>query len=44
MFSHSLNIIRGFYVILLCYVIKLKGFSPKDRPKLRQIFLGFIKS
>ena len=36
--SLSLNIIQGFYVLPLCYVIKLKGFSPKDRPKLRHFF------
>ena len=41
MFSHSLNIIWGFYVILLRYVFKLKGFSSKDRPKMHLFFCGF---
>ena len=38
MFHHSLNIIGGFYVIPLCYVFKLVGFSQKGRPKMRQYF------
>ena len=38
MFHHSFNIILGFYVILLRYVFKLIGFSPKGRPKMRQFF------
>ena len=31
MFGHSLNIIRGFYVILPHYVFKLIGLSPKGQ-------------
>ena len=38
MFHHSLTIILGFYVILMCYAFKLIGFSPKNRPKMRQFF------
>ena len=38
MFRHSLNIIYDLYVIPLRYVFKLIGFSPKGRPKMRQLF------
>ena len=38
MLHHSLNIMRGIYVILLRYVFKLKCFSPKGRPKIRHFF------
>ena len=38
MFRHSFKIICGFYVILLRYVFKLIGFSPKGRPKMCQFF------
>ena len=38
MFYHSLNIILGFYVILLRYVFKLMGYSPNGGPKMHQFF------
>ena len=39
MFHHSLNIICALYVVPMRYVFKFKiGFSPKDRPKMRQFF------
>ena len=41
MFRHSLNIILGFYVIPLRYVVKFIGGSPKGRPKMRQFFNFF---
>ena len=32
-----------FYVILLRYISKLTGFSPKGRLKMRHFFLSFCK-
>ena len=38
MFHHSLNRKCAFNVIPMRYVFKLIGFSPNDRPKMRQFF------
>ena len=38
-FEHNMML---FYVIPLLYVLKLIGFSPKGRPKMRQFFLLFV--
>ena len=37
-FEHNMML---FYVIPLLYVLKLIGFSPKGRPKMRQFFFTF---